>query len=214
MATRSTRKLGIRDAMVLIAATAVGLAVFPLAFDDYFRLGTGLSASVIALTTPQNGSTNWAWAFYDIYGHFAAILLPFCWAWTIALAGLHLIGPRPGASRLRHQPGANACVSATIAYVCASIILCLILALSSPRVESFESDVHWSEFLPIWSVFFVPPLIGFAVLGSWLFLVFGRSWRPERSWIDLAGRLLGVYWIGTIILPIWVYFHYLRMNHA
>ena len=31
--------------------------------------------------------------------------------------------------------------------------------------------------------------IGFAVIGAWLILVLVRGWRPERSWLDRAGRV-------------------------
>jgi hypothetical protein len=34
-----------------------------------------------------------------------------------------------------------------------------------------------------------------AVAATWAVLAVGGRWRPERSWLDRLGLLLGVYWI-------------------
>jgi hypothetical protein len=33
---------------------------------------------------------------------------------------------------------------------------------------------------------------------DWVALAVSRKWQTERSWIDRAGRLVGVLWLGTI----------------
>ena len=38
-------------------------------------------------------------------------------------------------------------------------------------------------------------VIGLAVLASWVTQMSGRRWRPEPSWIDRAGRVMGAAWI-------------------
>ena len=43
----------------------------------------------------------------------------------------------------------------------------------------------------------VPSEIGCAVLVAWTIQAIGGRWRPEPSWIDRAGRLLGAFWIMT-----------------
>jgi hypothetical protein len=46
-----------------------------------------------------------------------------------------------------------------------------------------------------------------AVLGSWLALALSRRFRPERSWIDRAGRALGLYWVLlllTLVVIPWI----------
>jgi hypothetical protein len=40
---------------------------------------------------------------------------------------------------------------------------------------------------------------GCTVAAIWLLLVLSGRWRPERSWIDRLGRLLGVVWIAVAI---------------
>jgi hypothetical protein len=46
-------------------------------------------------------------------------------------------------------------------------------------------------------------MIGAAIAASWTFLLVSGRWRPERSWIDRAGRALGWFWILTLPLTSW-----------
>ncbi len=41
------------------------------------------------------------------------------------------------------------------------------------------------------------------VRGIWLGLAASGRWRPERSWVDRLGRVLGVAWIAITILAAW-----------
>jgi hypothetical protein len=41
---------------------------------------------------------------------------------------------------------------------------------------------------------------GWTVAAIWLLLALSGRWRPEPSWIDRLGRLLGVVWIACAIL--------------
>ena len=37
---------------------------------------------------------------------------------------------------------------------------------------------------------------------GWSVLIFDRRWRPEPSWIDRAGRCLGIYWLAAgVVIP-------------
>jgi hypothetical protein len=45
----------------------------------------------------------------------------------------------------------------------------------------------------------VATLIGLAVLMAWIVLKVRRQWKPEPSWIDRLGRLLGWGWIAMIL---------------
>jgi hypothetical protein len=40
---------------------------------------------------------------------------------------------------------------------------------------------------------------GFTVAAIWLLLALSGRWRPERSWIDRLGRLLGLVWMACAI---------------
>ena len=41
---------------------------------------------------------------------------------------------------------------------------------------------------------------GYAVAAAWLTLMIGRRWRPEPSWVDRSGRLIGSFWLLMIPL--------------
>jgi hypothetical protein len=45
----------------------------------------------------------------------------------------------------------------------------------------------------------MPRVAGFVVAGSWIALFLAGRWRPERSWIDRLGRLIGWFWIAAAI---------------
>ena len=120
---------------------------------------------------------------------------------------------RPGRTwrfgRVR-QPGAVACLAATVV-----LPFELIHATFSPtgflqtnvwyqadaqmvRVHHFSWAARYSE--GIGDPFFnmlngMPRHAGRVVAGSWLALILAGTWRPERSWLDRAGRALGWFWI-------------------
>ena len=50
-------------------------------------------------------------------------------------------------------------------------------------------------------------MIGAAVASSWMLLLVSGQWRPERSWVDRAGRALGWFWIAALPLTSWWDFH-------
>jgi hypothetical protein len=41
----------------------------------------------------------------------------------------------------------------------------------------------------------MPQYAGLLVAGAWLTLLLAGAWRPEPTWVDRAGRALGVFWI-------------------
>jgi hypothetical protein len=198
MPTAARRTFSLLDAMVLIAATAIGLG----GLRGWVELGAELGESVATIAHPEAGWSPWGWAIYQGYGLLGEVLLPFCCSWTLALLALRLRGPRPRLRRLARQPGAMACYSAAVGLIPALIgVLGWVLIWGPRSGAGFDSQV-WERLLePAFLV--VPPLAGSAVLGSWATLLLGGRWRAERSWIDRAGRCLGVYWIGVITLPFW-----------
>jgi hypothetical protein len=49
-------------------------------------------------------------------------------------------------------------------------------------------------------------LVGGAVASVWIVLWLSGTWRAERSWIDRAGRALGIYWITISVFFGWAFF--------
>ena len=126
-------------------------------------------------------------AGYAAAGEAYVLAFPFLLFWTIGLMLIRLRRPRPGPAQLWRQPGWWACVAAWVGVVVGL---------------AWEAVVEWDAYTII-----VPG----AVLLSWLTLLLTRSWSAEASWIDRAGRGLGLGWIGLI--PLYVvgfalpYFH-------
>jgi hypothetical protein len=190
------------DAMVLVAATAIGLGALRAAVGDFTELRHQLTESLSSASQPPEGWSRFSWAIFSGYGLMATALVPFCWAWTVALVILRRRQPRPPRRRLGRQPGALACSAAALLLVPALVVpswWCVVTGLfGSIRYDSAE----WQKTLAVYFIF-VPALTGFTVIGAWWSLLLGRRWRPEASWIDRAGRVLGIYWIATVLLPVW-----------
>ena len=44
------------------------------------------------------------------------------------------------------------------------------------------------------------PSVGQAVIAPWLLLWLGGHWKPEPSWIDRLGRVLGWGWLAGVLM--------------
>jgi hypothetical protein len=204
------RRFQLSDAIVLVAATAVGFAVV----RPYYTTMNLLDGSP---PIPSAGRFS-GW----IRGVWGCLVLaaPIVMAWTLAILVLRLRAPRDRFRRLIRQPGLVAGVIAALvliwrvigfATMCARVIgvprLGILTvhhgALSGawggwpPRNLLFETD-HYLDTMAA---------IGVAVAASWLLLLTTGRWRPERSWIDRAGRVLGWFWIVCLPFTSWWDFH-------
>jgi hypothetical protein len=171
------RRFTLRDAIVLVAATAVGFA--------WIRKNWGASINNF------DGLGDW----FDAASEMLMALLK---CWTVAALGLRLLRPRPPLHRLLRQPGAAACGAATIVI---GIDFVGFLIIYSARARSWP----WPQFfMRIWEDYtsMQPDAEPFAdsVAIAWALLGLSRRWRPEPSWIDRMGRGVGTLWI---ILFVW-----------
>jgi len=184
MRTSIPRKFTLVDAMVLIAAIALAFVPIRLVLVKY----RGFPAN-LALADDARG-----------LGLFVNEML-FHLAFTLSLALwlLRLRKPRPVLRRIFRQPGMAACTAALV-----SMIFILIRFMVS-SVLSFEFCsvmlLAWddpSSLLDRWT----GPMswIGIAVAVAWMSLWLSGAWRSEPSWIDRAGRGLGIYWVANSVL--------------
>jgi hypothetical protein len=120
---------------------------------------------------------------------------PFASAVTMALLFLRLIQPRPSRSRLARQPGFVACLAASLVLLVGGSMTFSGVSrnANAPWRGLFVSDYFFYLLQP-----FDRAEVGFAVAASWLVLIVGARWRPEPSWIDQCGYLIGLYWIALI----------------
>jgi hypothetical protein len=178
MPVQASRKLTLADAMLLVAAVALG--------------------SFLARETNPNLTSAIAHIKHDPTPGMRQLLsieaslkvvVPFLAVWTPALLLLRLRQPRPCLKRLARQPGAVASAVATLAI---AIVAVWILSLWAAGSRFMLSSDLAGAFLGYSSE------ISFAVAGGWSVLAFSGRWRSEPSWIDRTGRATGVAWIATV----------------
>ncbi|HEV3166043.1 MAG TPA: hypothetical protein VGZ22_18595 [Isosphaeraceae bacterium] len=178
----AVRRFTLLDATVLIAATAVGLAMAlqnnePLRRDLQF-VEVMLRAGYLDFLTP--------WRTMGLVLDFTSVLV----TWTLALLALRLLPPRPANRELFRQPGIVACFTASIP----SVPIILLSVFLSPSHEANPIGLNYF-LLPVVGVFVAVNLVALALVGGW---------RHERSWIDRCGLLAGLAWVGLIPLNLWL----------
>lgn len=171
------RRFSILDIMIVVSAVAVGSVILRECRPGYARW--------VNFWSGINDPTGLHRLLIWVQGPSSCVVVPL----MAAVIVMRLQSPRPRRGRLVHQPGFLACVAAM-----ASLVPGLIWAATIhhrpgfQRAEGFEQSwtiaQHWTPWV---------------VLGSWLALALARRWRPERSWIDRAGRVLGFYWIFLLL---------------
>jgi hypothetical protein len=175
MKTKPRRDLSVAGAMIMVAATAIGLAYMRATlFDLPDRLGR----------TSHRGTRHLILAQYVL-----GILLPLITAWTPALLLIRLrtLSVRPA---LR-QPGTVAALAGTAAIILLTPITVINWAIN-PNLHQFA-----------WTVLIERcPCVGFAVIGGWTGLLVGCRWRSEPSLIDRTSRMLGCLWIVATVVSL------------
>jgi hypothetical protein len=180
MTTARRRGLNLGDAMILVAATAVGCSQV-----DWNLLNTRISwvhrhASFSYVTA--------RWAFN-------MVVYPSWLTWTFAVLAIELRPPRPAFRRLARRPG-------VIASLLVSLFAPIFLAQSILNVNWRGINVRpWHLGMPIPSTVLclLPYPSALLVIGAWLTLAVGRRWKAEPSFIDRSGRLLGFGWIAFFL---------------
>ena len=211
---RRTRRFGIGDMLIFIAALGVGIS----GARALWQMQVEKPGSYWTPITPS-----WLMA--------AAMASSITTPLTLACLAFRLRRPRPPRRRLWMQPGAAAVLACTLLFGVKGIEVAAafarrdvneitgqaarvrvsdttyLLHVSPPplllwgRNVPTSNGVIWSFDAGCWGVqmaaFSAP--CGCTVAAIWLLLVLSGRWRPERSWIDRLGRLLGVVWIAVAI---------------
>ncbi len=205
MRHRINRRFQLTDAIVLVAATACGLAgcrfvmwSTEAALDDILLAAKGeplLEASrIMALASIPIESI---------------MLL----SWTMAILLLRLRPGRPRRRLLWCQPGFLACVAAVFVFACkgAEAVLNHAAAILEAGPDMFFQARNVPSFDYILNSILLSLFnfssriqvdISEAILLIWLVVCAGGRCRPEPSWIDRAGRVLGAIWVCTALVAV------------
>jgi hypothetical protein len=209
------RKFLLSDAIVLVAATAVGLdlvkpfsaAMTPVRWTPPFPFGSRFL-----------GWIEGVWVGLVLASHFAV-------AWTLAILGLRLRRPRAPWRRLVRQPGlvAGLMVASVLVLRLLGFATMCVRVLGQSNLRNVTSlggggigragggafmglpeGYLWFDFDHFLNTM---AMIGVAVGSGWVLLLVSGRWRAEPSWIDRAGRVLGWFWIAIFPLTGWWDFH-------
>jgi hypothetical protein len=160
------------DAMILVAATAVGLAFARTYFREYFQ----------ARPLREHDWLRWT----IVAGSLQSInYLPVLASWSVAMVVLRLRLPRPRLRSLAVRPGWLATCSAVTGMLLGALTL---------MVKHQKGVGGWLKV----ELFAYP--IGAAVVAAWVNLAICGRWRPEPEWIDRLGRIVGACWVAMMVL--------------
>ncbi len=175
------RRFTLGDAMILVAAVAVGLAISRFGIEFMWR-------DLSRIQVPRL-DTWMAWKNF-LFGpnqlainatRFANLIVLNNLVWLVlAVVLIRLRRPRPPLRALWRQPGFAACASPVVGFA-----VCLLASLVIP-----ES--------PVASKVFGGGLVAVGPL-SWLILRGTRTWRAEPGWIDRLGRVIGLLLMASLV---------------
>lgn len=166
------RPFTIADGMILVVATASGLALARAGPTEWMNwAGTGWFGKVRRLLHGQATL-------------FAAMM-------SLGLIAVRLRRPRPRLIRVMRQPGMAASCAAAVALIVTAWAWTWFDVITSGGWSAKESIARYSR---IHGAKFGP-----AVAAAWLGLLIAGRWRPERSWIDRAGIALGLFWLVSLL---------------
>jgi hypothetical protein len=189
--TPVNRPFRLVDGMVLIAATAVAFAIFR----------QGLSGQVNFSTFGGSGEQ---WLFFWMHQ-----VVPFPAMWSLAVFGIAVRDRSRGRRRKPREAGVVACCAAVVALTITTLIASTFYTLhvleefrAIPRIFSHARNSHA---MPPFANAPMEEIVGAAVLGAWSAMAASGRWRARPSWIDRAGRFLGMIWIGLFLIYLYAY---------
>jgi hypothetical protein len=185
MGAATERRFTIADGLILVAATAAGLALMRSAFGP-FTIDAVLR-KVGDLNRPPEQLMDGAAGLVIVF------VMPCLAAWTLAVALLVLRRPRPGLFRLTRRPGAMACFAAGVATPAALVAHLVVMRSRVANLGSVVEAVVMS-----WT------LAATALVSCWLTMVVSGRWRAEPTWLDRLGRALGFAWLAVYPLLLWI----------
>jgi hypothetical protein len=177
MSRPTPRRLTMADLAILTAGAALSFAILRMSWDTSSSTLASISSAVV-------GSQS------------SVVIISLSLGAATALIGMRIIGPRPRWRAVFRQPGTSACL-AILAYMLMVVLLFSwhevlkpASALSRFRID-FNLHLSGNRFAGTW------------VAVAWTTLALARAWRPEPSWIDRSGRILGVvvilHWLRSAV---------------
>lgn len=196
---RTPRRLGLLDAMILVAAIAIGLAWMRFHAARSGHIDDPNSSEIVRSVKfadrPLRAMSDSLWSWFSLG-------CPCLITFALGLLVVRLRRPGLKGGRAFLQPGAAACGAVAVA-LGVEIAHLGVELLRSSEINRFQAKVGWGVRVDWWwSVPFVPDpeVHGIAVVAAWSALLLTRRMRCERSTIDRLGRAVGVLMIVAMLL--------------
>ncbi len=185
MKSRHRRDFHILDAIVLIAATGVGIAGY-IAVQRYLeREGPPPPRGADAF--PFEASLRFR--VHDFCRGFPCLLL----AWGFAVLLLRLRTPRPRSRRMFRAPGAAACLAVFVMLTVRAAELLVTLLVRALR-PLHMSIIGWApSFMDVLSS--VGEAAGPGILALWVILAVNRALILSRDWLEILALAVSLGWI-------------------
>ena len=185
MNSRRRRDFHILDAIVLIAATAVGLAGY-IAVQRYLqREGPAPPGGYDRL--PFEISLRFR--VHDFCRGFPCLLL----AWGFAVLLLRLRTPRPRLRRMFRAPGAAACLAVFVMLTLRATELLVTLFVRAVR-PLHASTISWAPSF-VDTLGSVGEAAGPGIFALWVILVVNRALILSRDWLEIFALAVTFGWI-------------------
>jgi hypothetical protein len=180
---RACRNATLADLIILVGATAVGLALLRLTWPGYWPTNGyswpspgGGTARIYVDSAIRNG-----------LGAAPPLLL----AWTAGFLAIRLRGPRPRWRQLARRPGTAAAIASMLA------VLLMLAMFAVVNITPGRSLEFWYAFL------LLSYLAGPSVIGAWATLAATGLGRREADWIERLGVSLGIGWIALTVAALY-----------
>ena len=180
------RRFGLLDAMILVGSAALG-------FAGVQAIGPGPGWVEILRGLVEKFAWNRDF-FADAVPYVVVfIATPPAMAATVGVLVLGVRKPRPRWRRLRRQPGFVSGLAVVLSWAFALLIAAeWVLVMEGGSFDPMD----------LVGCFLVVAMIlgGFVVIVAWSGQALYGRWRPEPTWLDRLGRLVGAAWIALASL--------------
>jgi hypothetical protein len=177
--------------MSLIAATAIGLAIVKVFAEESLPSDT------------WDPNVPWLSRKMDLVWAYILVTLPCPTMWALTLLILRLRRPRPDLRQIARQPGVTACGAVALTLLVRTIGLLIVGFRTGFDLTNTNLIVSWQSWVRMYSTMPMGAEMTIAVAVAWVTLSLTGCWCPEPTWVDRAGRLLGVYWLAIMPFSCW-----------
>src|SRR5262245_26451302 len=199
-ARMTSRIFRLSDAVILVAAVAVGLAWVRA---EQVREGFLRQFGEGRFPRPYiERAVGW---FGEACFAADGYIIPCAATLTLAITALTFEHHRRALGRVTRQPGASACIAASLAMLLAVLQGCLetfrIIVVLAWRLEVLGPHVSF-----VWSMSLIPTVTptrsGLVIAVVWGILLLGGRRSRASNWLELIGRVVGLFWIARGLLEV------------